>query len=252
MRYLKKFESILKPHLIDQRIEKIKRRIEKELSNKVLNEELRINNDFYLEVHSNVSEIRGNVYIEINKIPLWLNRVKVFGNFIITLKVESLEGCPKWISGEFDASWKELKSLEGGPQFVGGDYIVNVNNLTDLKGCPKEVGGTFDCSSNSLTSLEGSPKVGSNFLCNLNKLTDLKGSPEKIYGKFKCNDNYLESLEGSPKIIERDFDCSYNRLESLEFAPKKVEGDFIVDNNSVNFTEKYIRSVIEVGGRVWT
>ena len=78
-----------------------------------------VNDDVNLEEYEQFVSHDGKLTIKFNK---------VIGNFICrTLKLTSLEGCPKEVSEEFDCSY---------------------NKLTSLKGCPKEVGGDFYCNSN--------------------------------------------------------------------------------------------------------
>ncbi len=135
---------------------------------------------------------------------------------------------------------------------VGGHFDCSVNKLTSLEGAPTNVGGEFGCNNNNLTSLEGAPKsVGGDFYCNYNKLTSLDGAPKTVGGVFLCNNNLLTSLKGAPKNIGKDFYCSENELTSLEGAPKTVNGDFYCYNNPEPFTERDVRAVCDVKGKVY-
>jgi hypothetical protein len=60
-------------------------------------------------------------------------------------KLESLEGSPEIVGGDFDAERNPLKNLVGGPKKVGGDYKVGSfkYDLLSLDGAPEEVGGNF-------------------------------------------------------------------------------------------------------------
>jgi len=71
-----------------------------------------------------------------------------------------------------------------------------------------------------------------------------------VGGNFNCSYNELTSLEGAPKTVGENFGCSYNKLTSLDGAPKIVYKDFYCRNNSVKFTEKDIRAVCDVKGKI--
>ena len=72
-----------------------------------------------------------------------------------------------------------------------------------------------------------------------------------VNGDFDCTMNQLTSLKNSPKYVSNDFLCNDNILTSLEGAPKTVGENFYCDNNSVKFTEKDIRAVCNVKGRIF-
>jgi len=49
------------------------------------------------------------------------------------------------------------------------------------------------------------------------------------------------------------FDCSENiSLTSLDGAPRTVDGDFFIHDCGKQFTEKEVRAVCQIGGRVLT
>jgi len=129
-------------------------------------------------------------------------------------RLASLKGCPQKVRGGIgiDTNYK-LKSLEGGPQIANREYTCSMNGLTSLKGAPKSINGLFNCSSNELTSLEG--------------------GPQKVSGNYQCLHNNIASLKGFPKSVGGDFDCRFN---------PGISGD--------GFTEKEIRSVCDVKGKV--
>ena len=95
----------------------------------------------------------------------------------------SLEGAPRKIDGNFQVGIHgtsvertgKIESLNGGPVIVGGDFDCKNNNLNSLKGGPKEVGGKYVCSGNNLTSIEGAPnkKIGFLLFSDKNPLSDL-------------------------------------------------------------------------------
>jgi len=92
--------------------------------------------------------------------------------------------------------------------------------------------------------------VGGNFWCGNNNLTSLENCPKTIGRDFYCDNNLLTTLAGAPTSVGRNFICSSNKLTSLEGAPKTVGENFYCDNNSVQFTEKDIRAVCNVKGRI--
>lgn len=114
------------------------------------------------------------------------------GNLNLTDKrIFEFVDLPYEVTGDFTCNSNPLDSLEGCPQIIGGDFICNLNNnLITLEGGPIQVGGNYYAFGNSLKNLVG--------------------APETIYGLFKCSYNHLESLEGAPKEINGLFDCTGN------------------------------------------
>ena len=45
----------------------------------------------------------------------------------------------------FDCSENKLTTLDGCPKYVGGNFYCYGNNLTTVEGCPKYVGGDLVC-----------------------------------------------------------------------------------------------------------
>ena len=72
-----------------------------------------------------------------------------------------------------------------------------------------------------------------------------------VDGSFYCGNNHLTTLENCPKIVTGVFGCSSNKLISLEGAPKYVGEDFMCRFNPGKFTEKDIRAVCDVKGRIY-
>ena len=105
------------------------------------------------------------------------------------------------------------------------------------------VNGYFDCSNQDNTILHRGNQ-------SKNILKTLENSPKIVYGNFYCHNIELESFKGAPEVINGEFNCSYNKLTSLEYIPKTVNRDFYFRNNTVKFTEKEIRTVCDVKGRV--
>jgi hypothetical protein len=93
------------------------------------------------------------------------------------------------VTGSFVSFNNLLQSLEGAPETVGGDFNCSRNSLLTLEGAPKTVGRDFDCAHNSLQTLEGAPQtVGRDFDCSDNSLQTLEGAPETVGGDFSLDD----------------------------------------------------------------
>ena len=73
--------------------------------------------------------------------------------------LDSLEGCPQHITGNFDCGSNILEILVGGPTNVDGEYICNSCKLTDLIGCASHIGGILNFCNNDITSLVGIHKI---------------------------------------------------------------------------------------------
>lgn len=149
MKYLKKYESILKPYNIDFRLEKIRDEISNNLLNEVIEGDLTIDYPLYLELDSSIKLIRGDVRIFTNEIPQWMAEVEVEGDFWCQMNgMTSLKGAPRKVGGRFDCSINDLVSLEGAPEYVGGHFSSSINKLVNLVGAPKYVGENFYCYAN--------------------------------------------------------------------------------------------------------
>ena len=72
-----------------------------------------------------------------------------------------------------------------------------------------------------------------------------------VDGSFYCGNNHLTTLENCPKTVNGVFGCSSNKLISLEGAPKFVGEDFMCRFNPGKFTEKDIRAVCDVKGKIF-
>ena len=60
----------------------------------------------------------------------------------------------------------------------------------------------------------------------------------------------LKKIPWKFNIVTGDFDCENNKLTTLENSPKEVGGDFYCRNNNKKFTEKEVRDVCNVKGKV--
>ena len=103
-----------------------------------------------------------------------------------------------------------------------------------------------------------------NDICNISML-HLSKIPIKFnkVKNFTCAANPLKDLTNSPEIVEEHFSCWCTSITSLKGIPKQVGGNFdcsgmyyiddlghVVDDG-MKFTEKEIRDVCEVKGKVW-
>jgi hypothetical protein len=92
--------------------------------------------------------------VDINRIT---GAVVVVGDVIAKRNISKLEVKFGSVSGTFDISSTGLESLEGCPKIVGGNFLCFANFLISLVGGPSKVGGNFVASNNSLKTLEGAP-----------------------------------------------------------------------------------------------
>ena len=104
---------------------------------------------------------------------------------------------------------EEMDSLEGSPKEVYGNFDVTDNNLTSLKGSPRKIYGNFNCYNNKLTSLEDGPDIvtGNYDIGADNNLTSLKGSPMSIGADFTIYGADVTSFEHAPITIGKRFTC---------------------------------------------
>jgi hypothetical protein len=138
-----KENNILVPRNLELRHEKFKQQQARIFQQEIIEGNITIDKDFYLDfTNVKTKKIIGNVYIRINKIPLWFKNIEIDGSFI--------------------CSGNELTSLEGSPQIVNGGFDCDGNNLTTLEYCPKYVTNNFDCSNNKVKFTEEDVKTHCN------------------------------------------------------------------------------------------
>jgi hypothetical protein len=119
------------------------------------------------------------------------------------------------VRGNFTIDNCDLNSLEGCPHTVDGEFFCGDNHLTDFKGGPSRV-GYFSAVNNPLTSLKGAPAhVEGDFRCNYNRrpLTSFEGAPAFVGGSFWCRrstDINLDSLKGVPDHVGEQFLIDYS------------------------------------------
>ena len=110
----------------------------------------------YHEIHDNVEfewngsecivNIRGKLHIQNMKMTKMTNGQFRFGKAqsvdISLSNIETLEGCPTYVSGDFNCRLTRIKDLTG-LGTIGGDLCLSdCQNLTSLKGAPVYLGGS--------------------------------------------------------------------------------------------------------------
>jgi hypothetical protein len=81
---------------------------------------------------------------------LTLEQCKKADNIVSIFSIDTLEGCPDTVNGNFICEKIGLNSLKGGPKHVYGDYDVRHNSLKSLEGLPKYVEGIFNMYDNEI------------------------------------------------------------------------------------------------------
>lgn len=154
------------------------------------------------------------------------------GNFRATagnsnggLDLDSLEGSPKIVNGDFVCYHNKLVTLEHGPKDVTGDYYCNDNILTSLKYSPEVIHGDFVASYNKITSLEGMPReIFKDVVLSSNELETLKDCKLKeVFNSLYLNTNKLQSLEGVPRKIGQSLYAVGNKITSLQGIHKYID-----------------------------
>ena len=175
--------------------------------------------------------IGGDLVIYFHKKFPDMEDVEVRGRVLCRF-IESLEGCPKKVMGDFNCSNSKITTLQGGPRYVGGKFDCSyTNNITTLEGAPDSVGGDFRAHNIFLKSLKGAPrKVGGNYEVS-GTFTTLEGGPEEVGDNFKT------------------INC--HKLTSIQGAPRIVGGNFYFYDNGKDYTEEEIRAVSKVVGKVF-
>lgn len=166
----------------------------------------------------------------------------VTGSFRLgNVKIESLEGCPHTVHGNFALNDTQgIKNLIGMPQDLRGDLsLYRLNDLTSLEGAPDKIGRQFYLAScYKISSLEGIPQnIGTDVVIQSTSLKDLKGSPETINGNFHIHSCKLRNLLGGPKFVGESFSCSHNRIENLIGGPISVGGSYECQGNVLTSLE---------------
>lgn len=147
-----------------------------------------INSDGSIDVDGDVNLSKKGL----DKIPLRFR--KVTGDFYCYDNyLKTLYGSPKFVGRDYNCNGNtSLQSLEGGPEEVIGDYVCLGCRLTSLKGGPKIVKKDYSCWYNNLTSLEGIPSVVKYLDCNNNKIYSFEFWPKN--NRFNIEGNPIENL----------------------------------------------------------
>lgn len=134
------------------------------------------------------------------------------------------------VRNDFDVGYAHLETLEGVPLWVGGNFSCFYNRLTSLTHAPEHVGKTFRCGYNQITSLQNGPlHVGASYLCGHNQLTSLTHAPDTVFN-FHCTNNQLTTLEGAPRVINGELSCWGNQLKSLDGLPDIIKDQIWMDD----------------------
>ena len=100
-----------------------------------------INADYSLDIHRNIM-VKPFDLVD-RKLPFKFG--KIDGTIWLSdLNLDTLENCPKEVTGDFVIYVNKLENFIGGPEIVGGDFAANMNlSLKSLDGSPKKVGGKY-------------------------------------------------------------------------------------------------------------
>jgi hypothetical protein len=106
-----KENNILVPRNLEQRHEKFIQQQARIFQQEIITGDVTIDKDFYLDFKNvKTKKIIGDVYININKIPLWFKDIEIDGDFdCYDMGLTTLEGCPKYVSGNF---WCENNQVQ--------------------------------------------------------------------------------------------------------------------------------------------
>lgn len=116
---------------------------------------------------------------------------------------------------------------------IDGSFYITFNKKIDsLENCPAKVTETFSCSGLSISNFVGGPEyVG------------------KFFMSHYCHN--LNSFIGSPKYVGGDFFINGNNVfDSINGLPETIGGNCVIHVNYLGFTEKDIRKVCDVKGKV--
>jgi hypothetical protein len=140
--------NILVPRNLEGRREKFIKLQARIFQQEIITGDVTIDKDFYLDFQNiKTKKIIGDVYININKIPLWLKDIEIDGNFYCDgAGLTTLEGCPEIVNGYFSCSNNYLTTLQGCPKYVGKSFWCRNNKVKFTKEDVKklcEVKGTI-------------------------------------------------------------------------------------------------------------
>ena len=72
-----------------------------------------------------------------------------------------------------------------------------------------------------------------------------------VHTSFFCNRCELTTFRGMPRRIDGIFGCSNNKIKTLDYIPREVCRSFFLEENSVKFTVRDIRSRCNVMGSIY-
>lgn len=93
-------------------------------------------------------------YIQFGTVEGNVKITNTFVNYLVKIDphpIKSFKGCPKIVTGDFNAENIGIGSFYGCPITVNGDFIVKKNFIKTFEHMPKYIGGIFDVSNNELT-----------------------------------------------------------------------------------------------------
>lgn len=170
-------ENILVPRNIGGRKNKIMQETIKLLQQETLDGDFELE-DYMCDIDESLVKVKiieGAVYMSeqnMTELPKWLKNViindgiefvenpnlkslnnlpiEIYGSIHISQcsSLESLEGCPIQVNGDFNCYQNKLKTLKGCPQIINGDFLCNNNLLRDLEYGPKKVLGDYIADTN--------------------------------------------------------------------------------------------------------
>lgn len=97
-----------------------------------------IHDDGVVDVDGGVSVYMDNM----NRLPIRFGTTRNFTLFNAE-DLETLEGCPRIVNGDFKVYDGLFEDLQGGPQIVKGDFSTTGIYFKTLEGSPQEIGGRW-------------------------------------------------------------------------------------------------------------
>lgn len=212
--------------------------------------------------------VKGNFSVANNKLTTLegSQTTMVTGTFNCSgNKLKNLKGSPMKCGG-FIAMMCDLESLEGSPEEVYGDFIVANNKLTSLEGSPNKVGGQYDCSDNKLENLNGITPLCKKVRYVGNTIGSIKPEETKKPGEKKEKEDTelhleLEDWKEGDKILYIKQSSKFNNMvgvirtidEPTATETEKIYNIFfnVSDNKEldrdggVQSNAKYLRKYVE-------
>jgi hypothetical protein len=130
-----------------------------------------------------ISKVNGSMVIMSNNIKSLIGCPQhITGNFqvgnLTSGKFKSLIGGPKIVGGNYTCT-ASIESIEGSPDIINGDFDVHRTQLKDLSKGPSEVRGHYNCSNiTTLQSLEGISKIHGTLECHNTGIVNFNHIPK--------------------------------------------------------------------------